>query len=127
MIVGRQPTLIALHRMLASPEPELAALAVLLGRAGKHSMRVNGSDVPIPSYLHLLSRLFGEAAEQAEAEAGPSEAEALRVIPGSESAPQQEQQLAPSGGTKSLVASVGRKGVNNTDDVALVQQLLNSN
>jgi outer membrane protein OmpA-like peptidoglycan-associated protein len=66
-----RPALIALHRILATPEPQLAALAVLLGKAGKRSVRLNGSDVPLPSYLRLLSRLFREAAENTEAHAGP--------------------------------------------------------
>jgi hypothetical protein len=73
VIVGLQPTLIALHRMLASPEPQQAALALLLGGAGRRSAQLHGSDVPIPSYLRLLSRLCREAAEQTEAEAGQSE------------------------------------------------------
>lgn len=69
-IVGRQATLVALHRMLASPEPQQAALAVLLGPAGRRSMHLNGSDVPIPSYLRLLSRLCREAADHSEEELG---------------------------------------------------------
>jgi LAS superfamily LD-carboxypeptidase LdcB len=72
VIVGRQPALIALHRMLASPEPQLAVLAVLLGKVGRRSMRLNGSNVPVHAYFRLLSRLCHEAAEQTEAEAGPS-------------------------------------------------------
>jgi hypothetical protein len=127
LIVGSQPALITLHRMLASPEPQIAALAVLLGNAGKRSMRVNGSDVPIPSYLRFLSRLCREAAEQTEMEAELSDTEFSGEVPSWQGAPQQEQQVAPSGGAKTLAASVGRKGVNHPDDVALVQKLLNSN
>jgi hypothetical protein len=71
VIVGRQPTLIALHRMLASPDPQTAVLAALLGRAGRRSMRLGGTNVPIPVYLRRLSRLCSEAAEYTETEAGP--------------------------------------------------------
>ncbi len=120
VIVGRQPTLIALHQMLGSPQPQMAALAALLGKAGRRSMRLDGADVPIPAYLRRLSRMCREAADQSETEF-PGDA------PGWEGAPQQEQQVAPSGGTKTISASVGRKGVNSPDDVSLVQRLLNSN
>lgn len=120
VIVGRQPTLIALHQMLASPQPQMAALAALLGKAGRRSVTFDGVDVPIPAYLRRLSRLCREVAEQ-------SEAEFPGVTPGWEGSPQQEQQVAPSGRTKTLSASVGRKGVNHPDDVSLVQRLLNSN
>jgi hypothetical protein len=80
VVVGRQPMLIVLHRMLASPEPQQAALAALLGKAGRRSLRLNGSDVPLPAYLRLLSRLCREAAEQTEAdvEAGPVAAPPVR-------------------------------------------------
>jgi hypothetical protein len=81
VIVGRQPTLIALHRMLASPEPQRAALAVLLGRAGRRSITLNGSDVPIPTYLRLLARLCREAAEQTESEATPTIVAEAQVAP----------------------------------------------
>ena len=67
---GRQPALVTLHRMLASPGPQQASLAVLLGRAGRPSLRLNGSDVPLPSYLRVLSRLCREAAEQSEQDLG---------------------------------------------------------
>jgi hypothetical protein len=65
-ILGRRPTLVALHRILASPEPRLASLAVLLGKAGKRSVHLSGTDVPLPAYLRLLSKLCREAAEEAE-------------------------------------------------------------
>ena len=65
---GRTPAVVALHQALASPQPQQAALAVLLGRAGRRSVRVHGSDIAIPAYLHLLSRLCHEAAEHSEQE-----------------------------------------------------------
>ena len=68
LVVGTRPTLVALHRMLSSPEPQLATLAILLGKAGRRSTRLNGSDVPIPTYLRLLSRLCREAADATETE-----------------------------------------------------------
>ncbi|MBV9825477.1 MAG: peptidoglycan-binding protein [Alphaproteobacteria bacterium] len=65
---GRTPAIIALHHALASPLPQQAALAVLLGRAGRRSTRVHGQDMPIPAYLRMLSRLCHEAAEHGEQE-----------------------------------------------------------
>jgi hypothetical protein len=65
---GRLPAIVALHQALASPEPQRAALAILLGNAGRRSTRMHGSDVAIPSYLRLLSRLCREAAEHGEQE-----------------------------------------------------------
>lgn len=67
LTLGRQPAVLALHHMLASPAPRQAVLAVLLGHAGRRSMRLSGSDVPVPVYLRLLSRLCHEVAEQMEA------------------------------------------------------------
>jgi lysozyme len=67
---GRTPAIVALHQALASPQPQLAALAVLLGRAGRRSTQVQTSNIAIPSYLRLLARLCLEAAEQSEAELG---------------------------------------------------------
>jgi hypothetical protein len=65
--LGRQPAALALHHMLTSPKPQQAVLAVLLGDAGLRSIRLSGSDVAIPAYLRLLSRLCREVAEQHEA------------------------------------------------------------
>jgi V8-like Glu-specific endopeptidase len=70
VVLGRRPAIIALHRMLSSPEPQLASLAVLLGSGGKRVVRLNSSNVPVSSYLHLLSRLCREAAEQSEVDSG---------------------------------------------------------
>lgn len=120
VLVGRRPTLIALHQMLASPQPQMAALAALLGKAGRRSLRLDGKDVPIPAYLRRLSRMCHEAAEQSETEF-PGDA------PGWGGGPEQEQQVGPSSRKKTIGASVGRKGVNHPDDVILVQHLLNSN
>jgi hypothetical protein len=88
VIVGRQPTLIALHRMLSSPEPQRAALAVLLGKAGRRSIALNGSDVPIPTYLRLLARLCHDAAEQTESEATPTIVAEAQVAPVAVATPQ---------------------------------------
>ena len=65
-VSGAFPPVLTLHQALSSPAPQQAALAVLLGRAGRRSTRVHGYDVPIPAYLRALSRLCREAAEQAE-------------------------------------------------------------
>ena len=64
LTLGRQPAVLALHRMLAAPESQQAVLAVMLGHAGRRSIRVSGSTVPIPVYLRVLSRLCHEVAEQ---------------------------------------------------------------
>ncbi|MBV9825478.1 MAG: serine hydrolase [Alphaproteobacteria bacterium] len=69
-VIGRQPMLVTLHRMLASPEPAQAALAVLLGRAGRRHLPLNGSTIPVSAYLRMLGRLCHEAAQQSEADAG---------------------------------------------------------
>jgi hypothetical protein len=66
--LGRRPAVIALHQALASPLPQQAALAVLLGSGGRRSTHVHGHDMPIPVYLRLLSRLCREAAEHGEQE-----------------------------------------------------------
>ena len=85
VVLGRRPALVALHLMLDSPEPRLATLAALLGNAGKRSMRLNGADVPIPSYLRLLSHLCREASEQMEGERAVDESvEEHGTAPGSE-------------------------------------------
>jgi hypothetical protein len=85
-IVGGRPALVALHGMLSSSEPQRVALAALLGRAGRRSARLNGSDVAIPAYLRVLSHLRHEAAEQLE---GDRELEETRwVSPIGESAEQ---------------------------------------
>ena len=83
VIVGHRPALVALHRILASPEPRQATLAVLLGKAGKRSVHLNGADVPLPVYLRVLSKLCREAAEEAEGDR--TFAKKLFVAPGAES------------------------------------------
>jgi hypothetical protein len=67
-VFGPRPAMLALHQLVNSPEMRQATLASLLGKAGRRSVKVNGSDVSIPSYLRLISRLSGEVAEQSEAE-----------------------------------------------------------
>lgn len=63
---GRMPAVLTLHHALATPAPQQAVLAVLLGSAGRRSTRIHGHHAPIPAYLRALSRLCREAAEQAE-------------------------------------------------------------
>jgi hypothetical protein len=67
-IFGREPATLALHSLLGSPQPRQAALAALLGRAGRRIVQVDGRDVAVPVYLRLLSRLCAEAAEHNEQE-----------------------------------------------------------
>lgn len=73
ILIGRQPSLVTLHRMLSSSGPAEASLAVLLGRAGRRRVRLNGSDVPVSAYLRALSHLCREAAEESEVEAPSQE------------------------------------------------------
>jgi hypothetical protein len=68
MVLGRLPAALVLHQLLNSPEMQQATLASLLGKAARRSVRVNGSDISIPAYLRLVSRLCGEVAGQSEEE-----------------------------------------------------------
>jgi hypothetical protein len=68
-IFGRKSALVALHWLLASNELQQAALAALLSQPGRRSVSVLGSNLPVPRYLRLVSRLCREAAEQTEQEA----------------------------------------------------------
>ena len=84
IIFGRAPAVAALHWLLSSPELHQATLAALLGGAERRSIRIHGSDMPVPYYLRLVSRLFHEAAEQSEAlvedaTAGRAQTEAARA------------------------------------------------
>jgi hypothetical protein len=71
-LFGRESSLVALHWLLASNELQQAALAALLGKAGRRSVRVLNADLTIPDYLRLLSRLCEDAAAQTEKEIGDS-------------------------------------------------------
>jgi phosphatidylserine/phosphatidylglycerophosphate/cardiolipin synthase-like enzyme len=71
-LFGRKSSLVALHWLLASNELRQAALAALLGKAGRRSVRVLNADLAIPDYLRLLSRLCGDAAAQTEQEVAES-------------------------------------------------------
>ena len=64
LTLGRQPAVLALHRMLAAPESQQAVLAVMLGHAGRRSIRVSGSTVPIPVLLQGVRASADEVAEQ---------------------------------------------------------------
>jgi hypothetical protein len=75
VIFGRRPAIVALHSLLGSRELRDAALAALLGRAGRRTVRVNAVDVPLATYLRGLSRLAWEAAEHSLAETGETAAE----------------------------------------------------
>lgn len=78
--LGRLPAIFALHQALSSWEPKHAVLAVLLGRAGRRFMPFNGTAVPIPTYLRMLSGLFREAADHGEqAETSAEAALAVRA------------------------------------------------
>jgi hypothetical protein len=117
---GRLPAIIALHQALASPEPQHAALAVLLGNAGRRSTRVDGLNVAIPTYLRLLSRLCREAAEEAEAGPGSlSEAAPPHAGPTS-TTPAAIGETAPSVGVPRLDESQLKKWIERALDGAHV-------
>jgi hypothetical protein len=66
LVLGHMPATLVLHQFLNAPEMRQATLASLLGKAARRSVRVNGSDIPIPTYLRLVSHLCREVAEQGE-------------------------------------------------------------
>jgi hypothetical protein len=73
-VLGPQPAIVALYGLLTQPElPQAAVAAVLLGKTGRRSLRVNGIEVPVVAYLLQLSRLCREAADYHEAEFGAGE------------------------------------------------------
>jgi outer membrane protein OmpA-like peptidoglycan-associated protein len=69
-ILGRTPATLVLHQLLNSPVTQQVILASLLGKHGRRSVRVDGSDLSIPAYLRLVSHLCTEVAEQSEQELG---------------------------------------------------------
>jgi GH25 family lysozyme M1 (1,4-beta-N-acetylmuramidase) len=70
LVLGPTPASLVLHQMLHSPEMHHAALASILGRSARRTVRLNGRNVPIPAYLRVISRLCHEVAEQSEMEVG---------------------------------------------------------
>jgi len=50
------PAGLALHQLVNSPEMQQVSLASLLGKAATQTVRVDGADISVPSYLRLLSR-----------------------------------------------------------------------
>jgi flagellar motor protein MotB len=62
------PASFALHQLVNSPEIQQVSLASLLGKGARQTVRVDGADMSVPSYLRLISRLSGEVAEQSESE-----------------------------------------------------------
>jgi phosphatidylserine/phosphatidylglycerophosphate/cardiolipin synthase-like enzyme len=68
LTLGRMPAAIVLHQVVNSPATRQATLAGVRGDAGRRSVRVHGSDIAIPAYLRIVSRLCEEVAEKSEAE-----------------------------------------------------------
>jgi hypothetical protein len=64
LVLGGMPARVVLHQLLNSPAAQQAALAGLLGGKARHTVRINGSDLSIPAYLRLVSRLSREVAEE---------------------------------------------------------------
>jgi hypothetical protein len=92
-IFGRKSSLVALHWLLASNELQRAALAALLGNAGRRSVRVLDSNLRIPTYLRLVSRLCREAAEQTEQEAAQTEHETPDEVAADRTVPELQYQV----------------------------------
>jgi V8-like Glu-specific endopeptidase len=65
-VLGDKPAAAVLHWLLGAREPQQSMLAALLGRSHRRVVRLRGSEIPLGTYLRLLSRLCREAAEQAE-------------------------------------------------------------
>jgi Mannosyl-glycoprotein endo-beta-N-acetylglucosaminidase len=118
LVFGRMPATLVLHQLVNSPEMRQATLASLLGKRARRSVRFHGSDISIPAYLRMVSRLCREVAEQSEAESEQSSALG-------ETTPMSEYQLAVD--SETLAGSVGRNGRNIPSDVKLVQRLINAN
>ena len=72
LTLGRLPAAIVLYQIVNSPATRQATLASVRGDAGRRSVRVHGSDIGVPAYLRMVSRLCEEVAEQSETEEGPS-------------------------------------------------------
>jgi phosphatidylserine/phosphatidylglycerophosphate/cardiolipin synthase-like enzyme len=87
LTLGPMPAAIVLHRLLKSPELRQAALAILAGNGGRTTVRFHNSDIPVPRYLRLLSRLCHEVAASAEAEGSAPEHE-YQFLMESETPPQ---------------------------------------
>jgi hypothetical protein len=107
--LGPVPATLALHRLLNSSDLH-AVLAILHGGRGPRAVRINGVDVSIPVYLRTLARLCREVAEHTDGEV-----------------PQFEQLIGPKGAAPQIGGSVGRKGANSSEDIKLLQRLLNLN
>jgi hypothetical protein len=118
LVFGRMPATLVLHQLVHSPEMRQATLASLLGKRARRSVRFHGSDISIPAYLPIVSRLCREVAEHSEAES-----EQNSVL--GETMPMSEYQLAVD--SETLAGSVGRNGRNVPSDVKLVQRLINAN
>jgi outer membrane protein OmpA-like peptidoglycan-associated protein len=75
------PASLALHQLVNSPEMQQVSLASLLGKGARQTVRVDGADISVPSYLRLISRLSGEVAEQSEAETVPGSQDVTCITP----------------------------------------------
>jgi hypothetical protein len=80
VVLGRRPATLLLNQLLNSPVTQQVTLATLLGRGARSSVRVNGSDISVPGYLRVLSRLSREVAEEHDVPKAPSTASHPRGI-----------------------------------------------
>lgn len=70
VVLGGLPAAVTLHQMLSSPATRQATMALLLRKGARRTVQVNGSNVSIPAYLRVMSRLCREVAEEYDAPAG---------------------------------------------------------
>jgi hypothetical protein len=66
LTLGGMPARVVLHQLLNSPAAKQVALAGLLGSGARQTVRVEGSDISIPGYLRIMSRLCREVAQEYE-------------------------------------------------------------
>lgn len=66
LTLGGTPARVVLHQLLSSPAAKQVALAALLGRIARRSVRIDGTDISIPGYLRIMSRLCTEVAQEYE-------------------------------------------------------------
>jgi len=68
ILTDAKPSILALHHLLHSPEIHQATVYALQGKARHSNVRLHGVQVPVSTYLKMISHLCREVAEQFESE-----------------------------------------------------------
>lgn len=97
---------LALHYFLKSPEVRQAMLSALQGTARQSSVRLHGVNVPVPTYLKMISHLCREVAEQFESETTVNGAHEFQLAPDPSSNPDVIAALKANDWQKSLVLAI---------------------